>query len=91
MYWARTCIWLWLATDTRTSPSLLKRGPHASAIMLSGVGFTNPRTQTPAKNANARPAVARPSQRNFGSAVCGFAISAGVITGAAEPFLAGEF
>ena len=67
MYWARTCIWLWLATDTRTSPSLLKRGPHASAIKLSGVGFTNPRNQTPAKNANARPATNRPSTRSFGS------------------------
>ena len=51
---APTCRWLWLATDTRTSPSLLKSGPHASAIKLSGVGFTNPRNQTPAKNANAR-------------------------------------
>jgi len=61
VYRAPTCRWPWLATDTRTSPSLLKRGPHASAIRLSGVGFRDPRNQTPAKNPNARPATTRPS------------------------------
>lgn len=91
MYRASTCKWLWLATDTRTSPSLLKRGPHASARKLSGVVFTNPRNQTPAKNANARPATTRPTTRHFGFTVCGFAISAEVITGATEPFSSGDF
>jgi len=62
-----------------------------TAIKPSGVGITNPRSQKPAKNANARLATTRPSTRNFFATVCGFAISAEVINGATEPFSSGDF